>query len=511
MKKFYLTTAIDYANAAPHIGHAYEKIAADILARYKRLCGDDVFFLAGLDEHGSKVEKTAVAAGQAPQQFVDSIALKFKEAWDLLLVKPDRYIRTTEQQHCKVVQEIFRKMRDKGDVYKGKYQGLYCEGCEDHLRERDLVDGKCPNHNKAPIEFVEENYFFALSKYKEPLRKWLTSKSGIVSPEGRKQEVLNQLDDEEFGDFSISRSKEALKWGIPVPDDEDHVIYVWIDALTNYITGVGYLFDEPTWKKYWPADLHLIGKDITKFHALYWPAMLMSCGIELPKLVFGHGFITVERQKMSKTLGNVINPIYLGQTYGADPLRYFLFAANTFDQDGDFSRSRFIDIVNSHLANNLGNLANRTLTLVAKNCDGKVPAATANPSSLQIAQEAQARYQSFMDELEFAKAIESAIAIADEANLYLNNQAPWSMFKKGETEAGSAVLYTSLELIKRAVILLSPVIPTISATIWHQLGFDSDIEKIKLDALEQLLPAGQTIRNTGPAFMRIEEEAAVKG
>jgi methionyl-tRNA synthetase len=522
MSKFYLTTAIDYANAAPHIGHAYEKIGADILARFHRLAGKDVFFLAGLDEHGSKVEKTAEAAGKTPQAFVDEIAAKFVEAWKLLGISNNYYIRTTEERHKKVVQEVFRKMRDKGDVYKGKYQGLYCEGCEDHLRERDLVDGKCPNHNKPPIEFVEENYFFRLSKYKEPLRKWLTETEGCVLPEGRKQEVLNQLDDPEFGDFSISRDKEALRWGIPVPDDEDQVIYVWIDALTNYITGVGYLTDDALWKRYWPADLHLIGKDIVKFHTLYWPAMLMACEVELPKLVFGHGFITVEKQKMSKTLGNVIDPVYLAKTYPPDAVRYFLFATNTFEQDGDFSVARFIEIVNAHLANSFGNLANRTMTQVEKNCEGKVPAGTANAASVKIAEEAFNRYVSHMERLEFAKAIEAAMDIVTEANRYLNEQEPWNAFnpKKEKTDEdrvhARSVLLTSLELIKRATIMLSPVTPNLSAKIWHQLGYDSLLVgegtkpgAVRLSDVNTPIPAGQAIRNDGPGFMRLEEIAAV--
>lgn len=511
MEKYYITTAIDYANAAPHIGHAYEKIAADILARYHRLLGRDVFFLTGTDEHGSKVEKTAEAAGKSPKAFVDEMAGKFEAAWAALLISNDYFIRTTEPRHEKVVQSVFRKMRDKGDIYKGNYIGLYCDGCEDYLRQRDLVDGKCPNHMKAPVETKEENYFFKLTKYKDQLRQWLSNES-VVKPDGRRREVINQLDDEDFGDFSVSRPRTTLQWGIPVPDDQDHVIYVWVDALTNYITGVGYETDEAAWKRFWPADLHLIGKDIVKFHSIYWIAMLMSCEIELPKLVFGHGFITVEGQKMSKSLGNVLDPIALVDKYGADAIRYYLFAANTFDQDGDFARTDFVKTVNSHLANNFGNLANRALTLIAKNCDGKVPQGTPNAACMKFADEAQKNYQREIERFEFAKAIDAARSILDEANRYINDQAPWKQFKEERRADGEIALLTALEMVKRGTILLSPFTPQLCNKVWDQLGFDGDIQALKLtdSVASNVIPAGQAVRNHGPVFMRFEEEEVVK-
>ncbi len=508
MEKFYVTTAIDYVNAAPHIGHAYEKIAADIVARYQRLRGKEVFFLTGVDEHGSKVEKTAQAAGKTPQVFCDEMSEKFQIAWSSLLISNDYFIRTTEERHKKVVQEVFRRMTEKGDVYKGKYSGLYCEGCEDHLRERDLDEsGNCPNHKRPPRIFEEENYFFRLSGYKEALRKWLTEDSGVVRPEGRRKEVLNQLDDEEFGDFSISRDRNSLKWGIPVPGDPQQVIYVWIDALTNYITGAGFLTDETLFKRFWPADLHLLGKDITKFHAIYWPAILMSLDLPLPRLVFGHGFITVEGQKMSKTLGNVMDPLYLVEQYGADAIRYFLFASNSFDQDGDFSRHEFISLVNSHLANSLGNLLNRTLSLIERNAGGKVPGGMVNQASLSLARQAEVDYCRLMDELEFAKAIESAFALVNEANRYLNEQKPWTQFKEGKLEEGGSVLLTALELLKQAAVLLLPVTPGLSARILEQLGFTGPFDGLTFkDVLfQETIPSGQPIVNRGPVFQRIDE------
>jgi methionyl-tRNA synthetase len=509
MPKYYLTTAIDYVNAAPHIGHAYEKIAADIIARYYRLVGHDVFFLTGTDEHGTKVEKTAAAAGKSPKEFVDEIVAKFQLAWKRLNISNDYFIRTTEPRHEQVVQEIFRRMRDNGDIYKGEYVGLYCEGCEDYLKERDLVNGNCANHGKPPVQAREENYFFKLTKYKEPLRKWL-SQEGSVKPDGRRREVLNQLDDEDFGDFSVSRPRTSLQWGIPVPDDPDHVIYVWIDALTNYITGVGYLTDEQSFKKWWPADLHLIGKDIVKFHCIFWPAMLMSCNIAVPSLVFGHGFITVEGQKMSKTLGNVLDPNELVDQWGADSIRYYLFAANTFDQDGDFARADMINTVNGHLANGYANLLNRTLKLIDTNCQSKVPAGKMNPDSLNVAQQAERDYHRFMEQFEFAKALDAVRSIVDEANKYINDQKPWELFKQAKAEEGASVLLTSLELLRRATLLYAPFVPELSAKVWQQLGYDSPVDKVKLSdpEAENLIPAGQPVRNTGPAFPRLEDPTA---
>lgn len=512
METYYLTTAIDYANAAPHIGHAYEKIAADIVARYYRLAGRDVFFLTGTDEHGAKIEQAATDAGQSPKQFVDGMAERFKLAWSKLLISHNRFIRTTDEDHKQVVQEVFRRMRNKGDVYKGTYKGLYCEGCEDYKRERDLdAEGNCPLHKKKPKEMHEENYFFRLTKYKEPLREWLSTE-GNVLPDGRRREVLNQLEDEDFGDFSVSRPKKSLAWGIPVPDDDEHVIYVWIDALTNYITGVGFQHDEAKWKRYWPANLHLIGKDIVKFHCIYWPAILMAADVELPKLVFGHGFITVEGQKMSKTLGNVLDPVQLVDDFGADRIRYYLFAANTFDQDGDFSKADFIATVNSHLANGLGNLLNRTLSLIDKNCESKVPAAQVDAAALQVAAEAQKTYVTMMESFEFAKALEALRSICDTANRFINDSQPWALFKEGKTSEGQAVLLTSLELIKRATVMFTPFIPEFSQAIWHQLGFDHDVTKLKLSdsVVSDTIPAGQQVRNEGPVIQRIEDPAAEK-
>jgi methionyl-tRNA synthetase len=513
MEKYYITTAIDYVNASPHIGHAYEKIAADILARYHRIRGNDVFFLTGVDEHGSKVEKSAQAAGKTPQAFCDEISAKFKEAWQNLDISFDSFIRTTEDRHHKVVQEIFRRLRDKGDIYKSSYFGLYCEGCEDFVRERDLDEnGLCPHHRTPPKTLKEDNYFFRLSKYKPAIKEWLEKNPDAVQPDGRRREVLNQLDDPELSDFSVTRSRKSLGWGIPVPDDDDQVIYVWIDALTNYITGVGFNTDDTMFNRYWPADLHLIGKDITKFHSIYWPAMLMAADVPVPLHIFAHGFITVEGQKLSKSLGNVIDPNQLVQDYGSDAVRFFLFAKTPFDQDGDFSRKEMIRGVNADLANNLGNLLNRTLKLIDTYCNSRVPLSDPEHELREQANTIHVIVSGHMEKLEFSKAINAIFALVDEANKYLNDEKPWSLFKEDKRRQGEEVLFTALEVLRRAAMNLYPFTPKLARAIWHQLGYDDDIGTIGdstkyEDGYFDVIPSGQLIRNEGPIFKRLEEEA----
>jgi methionyl-tRNA synthetase len=513
MEKYYITTAIDYVNASPHIGHAYEKIAADVLARYHRLQGKDVFFLTGVDEHGSKVEKSALAAGLEPKAFCDNTSAKFKEAWGNLNISFDAFIRTTEPRHAAASQEIFRRLKAKGDIYKSSYVGLYCEGCEDFIRERDLDEsGSCHIHKKPPKQLSEENYFFKLSKYKPKLKEWLESKADIVQPEGRRKEVLNQLDDPELTDFSVSRSRASLSWGIPVPDDNDQVIYVWLDALINYITGAGFPSDQKQMERYWPADLHLIGKDITKFHAIYWPAFLLGADLPLPEHIYAHGFITVEGQKLSKSLGNVIDPNALVAEFGADAVRFYLLAGTPFDQDGDFSRQEFIRKVNAELANNLGNLLNRTLTLLEKNCAGLVPKAQPDHYLREEANEVHKVIGKHMARLEFAKTIEAIFALVDAANKYLNDEKPWSLFKENKKAEGEVVLLTALEILRRTAINLSPFTPKLAQSIWYQLGYDDEVGRFgdsnKPDAYFDVIEAGQKIRNTGPVFKRIEGDAA---
>ncbi|HEY9712226.1 MAG TPA: methionine--tRNA ligase [Chroococcales cyanobacterium] len=510
MDKYYVTTAIDYVNAKPHIGHAYEKIAADVLARYHRLRGKDVFFLTGVDEHGSKVEKSASQAGKSPQEFCDEMSAAFQSAWKSLDISNDYFIRTTEDRHAKVVQEVWRRLREQGDIYKSSYSGLYCDGCEDFVKERDLVDGKCVNHKVPPKTVQEENYFFKLTKYKPLIKEWILKNPEAVKPEGRRNEVLKQLDDPELGDFSVSRSRNSLAWGIPVPDEDDQVIYVWIDALSNYITGVGFNTDEAQFKRFWPASLHLIGKDIAKFHCIYWPAMLMGAGVPLPEQVYAHGFITVEGQKISKSLGNVIDPIALVEQYGSDAVRFFLLAATPFDQDGDFSRDEMTRKVNAELANNLGNLLNRTLKLVVSHCDGKVPDSDPEHDLREKSNTIHAHIDTLMANLEFAKTINAIFALVDETNKFFNDEKPWALFKEGKVKEGEAVLYTTLEVLRRVAMNIYPFTPKLAAAIWHQLGYSDDVGKIgdaaKEDGFFDKILPGQVVRNEGPIFKRFEDE-----
>lgn len=515
MKKFYVTTAIDYVNAAPHIGHAYEKIAADVIARYYRLNGYDVFFLTGVDEHGSKVEKSAEAAGMSPKAFCDQISKTFEQSWLNLGLSFDRFIRTTEPVHAKVVQHLFKKLFDQGDIYKSTYTGLYCEGCEDFVRERDMDEnGYCPNHKKPPRRLAEDNYFFKLSKYKPQIKEWLENTEGCVRPEGRRKEVLNQLNDPELTDFSVSRSRKSLTWGIPVPGDDDQVIYVWMDALTNYLTGSGYLDNDEHYKSFWPADLHLIGKDITKFHSIYWIAFLMAAELPLPKQIYAHGFITVEGQKISKSLGNVIDPNKLVEQFGADAVRFFLMSSTTFDQDGDFSRHEFVRKVNAELANNLGNLLNRTLKLIENNCEGKIPDGTPEQDLREKANTLHAVYDSAMQKLEFSRAVEASMAIVDQTNKFMNDEKPWTQFKEGKTAQAASVLYTAVEMLRRVAFQIYPFAPKLASDIWWQLGHDDTLEVLgdsdRPDGFFDMIPAGQKVRNTGPVFMRLEEPAAVE-
>lgn len=509
MNKFYVTTAIDYVNASPHIGHAYEKIAADIVARYHRIRGKEVFFLTGVDEHGSKVEKSAKDAGKEPKEFCDEMSSKFQEAWKNLNLSYDHFIRTTDDYHESSVQEIFKTLLDQGDIYKGTYEGLYCEGCEDFVRERDLdEDGNCPNHKKPPKALEEHNYFFKLTKYKDKINEWIEKNPDCVKPEGRKKEILNQLNDPELGDFSVSRARHSLTWGVPVPGDDDQVIYVWIDALSNYITGIGYKHDMEKFNKFWPADLHLIGKDINKFHSIYWPAMLIALGVEPAKQVYAHGFITVNGQKLSKSLGNVIDPNSLVSEFGADAVRFYLLAATPFDNDGDFSTDDFIKRVNAELANNLGNLLNRTLTLVDKNCDGIIPDQSPEHVLRIQANKIHVVVDEHMEKLEFGKAIEAIFAMVDQCNKYMNDEKPWALFKEGKRKEGEEVLFTCMEVLRRTAMNIYPFTPKLAQDIWNQLGNDDDIGVIgdrADDGAFDMLKPGIKVRNTGPVFKRIEK------
>lgn len=514
-EKFYITTAIDYVNGSPHIGHAYEKIATDVIAKHFKQRGSDVFFLTGSDEHGIKIQKTAQDLGISPKEHCDKTSAEFKEAWKKASIDYSRYIRTTDADHEKLVKWAFEELLKKGDIYKSSYTGLYCAGCEAFLSARELDEnGCCPIHQKKPQEVQEENYFFKLSKYKDAIIEHIKKNPNFILPQTRANEILNQLKDIE--DISVSRSKKSVEWSIDVESDPTQGIYVWIDALSNYITGVGCLEDKELFNKYWPCDVHVIGKDILKFHSIYWIAFLMALEIELPKTIFAHGWITIDETKMSKSLGNVISIDTLMNNFeltDADPIRYFLLTTTSFGKDGNYSDDEFKSKVNADLANNLGNLLNRTLSMLVKYFDGNI----SQSGSEYIDKELLALCNSTIEEVcrkfdyyEVTEAIEAVIKLVDATNKYVNDKAPWALAKT-DLKACENVLYTVLEVMKVASILLYPVIPNISQKIFAQLGFDGEIKDVKISDLKALnLKTGQiaTKETISPVFLRLDSEIA---
>ncbi|MFA5174152.1 MAG: methionine--tRNA ligase [Candidatus Pacearchaeota archaeon] len=450
MKKFYITTAIDYVNAAPHIGHAFEKILADAIARWHRLNGESVFFLTGTDENAQKNAIAASESGIPVQKFVDKNSKIFVELCKKLEVSYDRFIRTTEPEHKKIAQEIFKKVYDKGEIYKGVYEGLYCEGCEAFITEKDLVNGKCPEHNKEPKLISEEAYFFKLSKYKKELIKFIKD---YIVPESKKNEILSRLENEELRDLCVSRTN--LDWGIDNPIDKKYKIYVWFDALINYVSGSN---------GNWPADVHVIGKGINWFHSVIWPAMLISAGYKLPKKLLVHGYVNLKGQKISKSLGNTINPIPLADKYGADVLRYALLKGSVFD-DFDFSEEILIERNNNELANKLGNLISRVATLAEKYGIGKTDNKLLNKLKLK---EIEKHFENF----ELDKALNEIFAFIDICNEYVQNKKPWETHDK-------KVLYELADSIKAIAILLYPFIPSTSEKIASQFGFKIDFSEIE--------------------------------
>lgn len=514
MEKFYITTAIDYVNAAPHIGHAYEKIATDVIVRHFRQRGIPVFFLTGVDEHGIKIEKTAKEKGISPQQFCDETSQKFKEAWELLDVKYDRFIRTTEEDHKKVVRHIFKTLLEKGDIYKASYTGQYCSGCESFLNERDLTeDGLCPDHKTKPEEVKEENYFFKLTKYKPEIENYIKE---LVKPEYRVNELLNQLKDVE--DISVSRSKESVSWGISVPDDDTQVVYVWIDALSNYLTGIGYLTNDELFNRYWPADLHMIGKDILKFHSIYWIGILLAMDIELPKEIFGHGWITVDQTKMSKTLGNVIAPKAVLDAYNLDKpdaFRYFMMTTTPFGRDGNYSDEDFKNKVNADLANNLGNLLNRTLSMLIKYFDGNIiPEAVSGAVNNELAEYTEKTKQLVPEKFDvfaLSESAESIINLVDSANKYINEKTPWGLAKEEKMTECGQVLYNVLEALRHVSVMIYPFTPNISQDMWMQLGLQGNVKDFMYADLKWGgLQAGKiaSAETVKPVFLRLDSEIA---
>ena len=479
--KFYVTTAIDYVNAEPHIGHAYQKIVADVLARWNKIKGKTVFFLTGTDEHGKKVAESAQKAGKTPKAFVDEISKKFEESWRALNLDFDRFIRTTDKDHEKTVIEFIDKINKAGDIYKGKYSGWYCVGCERYYTETELPDKICPDHKKPLEKISEEAYFFRLSKYQDFLLDLYEKNKDFILPVERRNEMINRVK-EGLQDLCITRS--AVEWGIPFPLDKSHVIYVWFDALINYYTAV----NSKDMIKFWPADVHLLGKDNGWFHAIIWPAMLKSAGIDVPKTVFIHGFLSFNGSKMSKSLGNVVSPKTLVEKYGADTIRYYCLRQIPFGEDGDFSEQALIDRHNSELADSLGNLVNRVLVLVEKNFDGKVPERHGDENLNTVALGTVKNYERDMENYQFHHALQHVFFLVSEANKYINENKLWEVKDK---EKLGGFLYELLESLRFTAILLYPFMPETAEKILEQLGLEKkfqfkDLEWGKLSPLKKI-------------------------
>ncbi|MDA3815658.1 MAG: methionine--tRNA ligase [Patescibacteria group bacterium] len=453
---FYITTSIAYTNAPPHIGFALELLQADAVARYNRQQKVAVYFLTGTDEHGHKVAKKAEEQGKTPQQFVDEITEKYKLLTEKLNISNDDFIRTTDQErHWKGVYKMWDKLKESGDIYKKKYEGLYCVGCEAFKKEKELVDGKCPDHNKEPEIVKEENYFFRLSKYEKEIKKLIQDNTLEITPEGRKKEMLNFLN-EGLEDISISRSTKILKWGIPVPEDNSQVLYVWVDALTNYISALGYGDKEENFEKYWPADIHFIGKDILRFHAVIWIGMLLSAGLQVPKKILSHGHITSQGKKMSKTVGNVVDPFSIIEKYGLDPVRYYLLSEIPTFSDGDFSENRFLEKYNSDLADGLGNLVSRVVSLSQKYESITI----SNCGKLEVA----SLYHQAMKENRISDATEVIWQLIHATDKYIEEEKPWE--KKENSEQVVKNLFSTIDTISE---MLQPILPETSEKIKQQL------------------------------------------
>jgi methionyl-tRNA synthetase len=498
--RFYITTAIDYANGAPHLGHAVEKIGADVTARYHRRKGEAVHFVIGMDEHGQKVLQSADAAGVSPQSWVDRIADEFVRAWDILGISHDDFIRTTEERHHRGVQEIIRRIEAAGDLYQGTYSGYYCVGCEGYKTE-DELEGEggeglhCPVHPSLEIQWMEEeNWFFRLSAYTEPLLRLLDERPEFVQPEIRRNEVRKVLEGG-LEDISVSRSR--LPWGVPWPDDPEHIVYVWLDALTNYLTAIG--FPDETYRETWPADVHVIGKDITRFHCIYWPAFLMSAGIELPTTVWAHGFVTYGGRKLSKSAGVTFELSEAIERHGPDALRYYLLREVPWNGDGAITREHFDERYTAELANDLGNLANRSLTMIEKYRGGVIP--SADPRSLdEECRKAAARYENVMDGGLLHQGIAAAMDLVSMANGFIERQAPWTLAKD---PAGGPELDATLASLARSLLvsatLLHPFMPAKMAELTDRLGLN---EVPTIEESLDLKLAGRTVRRGDPLFPR---------
>lgn len=509
-KPFYITTPIYYPSDNLHIGHAYCTTIADTIARFKRLAGYDVLFLTGSDEHGLKIQRRAQEAGVTPQQFVDKIVDGFLNLWQKLSISNDDFIRTTEKRHHEVVQTIFQKIYDQGDIYKATYEGPYCIPCETFWLDRQLVDGKCPDCGRSVELVQEESYFFRMSKYQDRLLAYIEANPEFIQPVSRRNEMINFIKNG-LEDLCVSRT--TFEWGIKVPFDTKHVVYVWFDALVNYITAAGFLHDRENFSKYWPADIHLVGKEIVRFHSIIWPIMLMALGLELPKMVYGHGWLVIEGDKMSKSKGNVVDPVALIDEFGADAIRYFLLREITLGLDGSFSRDALIHRINSDLANDLGNLLHRTLNMIGRFNHGVISAPTeadaVDDDLIKLAHNTVASYEAAMENLDINTAIKEVWLLISRSNKYIDETAPWALAKNPEKQQRlETVLYNLAETLRIVAVLISPFMPNTSPKIWAQLGIADDFSQATLADAKMWggLTAGIAVAKPEPIFPRIEDK-----
>ena len=516
---FYITTPIYYVNDVPHIGHAYTTVAADVLARYWRLRGREVFFLTGLDEHGQKVQQAAAKAGIDPQAHCDKLAPQFENLWKKLNISNNAFIRTTDPQHKSVVQRYLRQLYDKNLIYKDSYTGWYCTFDERFWTEKDVESGLCPDCKRPVEQLSEHNYFFKMGQYQDRLIEHIKTHTDFIRPESRRNEVLGFLQTQKLGDLSISRPKSRLSWGIELPFDTEYVTYVWFDALVNYMSALEYLpREKPVGLHSWPADVHLVGKDILTTHAVYWSTMLMALNLPLPRTIFAHGWWTVDGEKMSKSRGNVVDPNKLADTFGVDAFRYFLLREVPFGQDGDFSQSAMITRVNSDLANGLGNLLSRTLTLIERTQGGRIPTPEAIGPLEQELQEAAVTLLNktlphYFEQLEFNRALESIGQVVQLANQYVDRTAPWTLAKTDRDAAQlRTVLYTMAETLRCLSLATYPVIPKSAQSLWSQLGLSADFANpLPKDKVEWGgLKPGTTIQKGLSLFPRIETRTGAK-